>query len=69
MSNINWHYGREGFVNGEEHVVLYEVWPIGECYMPAETYDRGVKKWVTLKELNELYGVNWTADQHARALN
>lgn len=69
MSNIKWHYGREGFVDGKEHVALYEVFPIGSVYMPVEEYDRGVKKWVSVEELNKMYGVNWTAEQHAKALN
>ena len=66
---INWHYGRENFPDGEQCICLYEVWGIGAVYMPVEHYDRGVKKWVTLKELNEKYGVDWTAEQHAKALN
>ena len=66
---IRWHYGKEDFVEGEEYIALYEVFGIGSVYMPVKNYDRGVKKWISLKELNEMYGIEWTADEHCKALN
>lgn len=53
---------------GEELVVYYEIFGVGG-YIPTKTIDRGVKKWISLKEINEHYGINWSAEEHCAALN
>lgn len=65
---IKWHKCPEEFPEGEECIALYDVYGM-QGYIPVKHRDRGVKEWVTLKEINETFGVNWTAEQHCKALN
>lgn len=68
--SIPWKKYPDKFPEGEECIALYEVWPVGSCYVPVNEFDRGVKKWITLKELNHYYGLtDWTAEDHCKALN